>query len=330
MKLSVFIKKRRDTWDKLESLLLQVDKKGLKTLSPDQVQELTRLYPTLAVDIAQARACQADQRTQQRLNQMAVRIHGILYRKKSRQPFKAMGRFYLKGYPKHFREMWPYVALSLVLFLLPCLGTFVMVQLDPRTAYLFVPGGETMDLVDGRAGVSAEDISERFRNTPNSIMAAGITTNNISVALNAFALGITAGIGTCFVMILNAMMLGGIAGHFANHDLIYAFCSFIVPHGALEIFAIILAGAAGLRLGLSLAIPGELTRKSSLQKGAKDAVLLVLGTIPMFILAGLIEGFITPSYMSGQFKILIGIGALGITLAYLFLVGFSSKADVSL
>jgi uncharacterized membrane protein SpoIIM required for sporulation len=116
-------------------------------------------------------------------------------------------------------------------------------------------------------------------------------------------------------------MLGGFAGHFANHDLLFDLWCFLAPHGVLEIFAILVSGAAGLRLGLSLAIPGELKRSASLRHGAKEAVLLVLGTVPMFVVAGFIEGFITPSYLPGPFKIALGLAVGGMTVSYLLLVG---------
>ena len=102
--------------------------------------------------------------------------------------------------------------------------------------------------------------------------------NNISVAFHAFALGISAGLGTCYVLLVNAMMLGGFAGHFANHGLSYPLWSFLAPHGVLEIFAILVSAAAGLRLGLSLAVPGRLTRRASLRIGAREAVLLFENT----------------------------------------------------
>ena len=175
--------------------------------------------------------------------------------------------------------------------------------------------------MDNMPGLSAEDMSKRFRNMPKPPMAAGIMLNNISVAFYAFALGITAGIGTCYVILLNTMMLGALAGHFANSQLDYQFWSFILPHGILEILTILIAAGAGLRMGISLAIPGSVTRMDSLRSGAREAVLLVLGTIPMFIVAGIIETVITPSYLSGDIKIALGLVVGATTIVYLLLCG---------
>jgi uncharacterized membrane protein SpoIIM required for sporulation len=218
------------------------------------------------------------------------------------------------------------MALATAIFAVSLLGAYVATRLIPSHAYVFVPHG--LDVPKSGPGVTSEDISERFRQMPKPPMAAGIITNNISVALYAFALGITAGIGTCYVVLVNAMMLGAFAAHFANHDLSYPFWSFIAPHGVLEIFAILVAAAAGLRLGLSLAVPGSLMRSASLRLGARDAALLVLGTIPMFVMAGLIEGFITPSYIPGAAKIVLGIAVAGVVIVYLLVVGLNADHDI--
>jgi uncharacterized membrane protein SpoIIM required for sporulation len=203
------------------------------------------------------------------------------------------------------------------IFMIGALGTYVATRLVPSYAYIFVPHG--LDVTPG--DVTSEDISERFRQVPHPPMATGIMANNISVAVNSFALGITAGIGTCYLLLLNAMMLGGFAAHFVNHGLGYPLVAFIAPHGTLEIFAILVSSAAGLRLGYSLAVPGGMKRSASLRLGARDAVLLVLGTVPMFIIAGFIEGFVTPSYMPGIIKILLGVTVAGMVIAYLLVTG---------
>lgn len=314
-----FLKTRQDTWDRLETLVAKSANGDAKRLTEAELHELTRLYPVIAVDVARARMYKIDPLIQQRVNQLAIAAHGLLYRRKSTRILPAVWRFFRRDYPRLFRRLWPYMTLATAIFTVSALGAYVATRLVPSNAYIFVPQG--LDLPDGQADVTSEDISERFRRIPKPPMAAGIITNNISVALHAFALGITAGIGTCYVVLANAMMLGAFAAHFTNHGLSYQLWSFIAPHGLLEIFAILVSAAAGLRLGLSLAMPGSLMRAASLRLGARDAVLLVLGTIPMFIVAGLIEGFITPAYFPGAIKIMLGIAVAGLVIAYLLVVG---------
>jgi len=321
-----FLETRAKAWNRLEAIVSKTSKKGVRALDDKELHELTRLYPAVAIDVARARMYNIDPMTQKRINQIAISAHGLLYRRKNVRYLQTIWEFFCYGYPRLFRRLWPYITLATVLFVICILGSYVSTQVKPSNAYIFVPG--QLDLTDEDPGVSGKDISERFRRIPKPPMAAGIMANNISVAFKAFALGITAGIGTCYVIIFNSMVLGGFAGHFSNHGLAYEFWSFIAPHGVLEIFAILVSAAAGLRLGLSLVLPGELKRSASLRVGAQDAVLLVLGTIPMFIIAGFIEGFVTPSYIPGAMKIILGVTITLLTIAYLILAGRSSLPDI--
>lgn len=317
MRASFFVQQRQDAWNRCAQLIDQVQGSGLRSLRDEEIRELVHLYQQITIDVSQARMYKLDPLLQDRLNQLAIAAHGILYRRPSRRHRWGLWRFFRYEYPVHFRGLWPYTVLASVIFLIGLLGSYVTTRLQPSTAFYFVPG--SLDVVDEQT-VTEEDISERFRQMERPPMAAGIITNNISVAFNAFALGITAGIGTCWLLLYNSLMLGGFIGHFSNHDLAYELLSYLGPHGFLEIFAILLAAAAGIRLGLSFALPGNLTRTSSLRKGAIDAFLLVAGTVPMFLVAGLVEGFITPSYLPGQLKITLGLGLLAVTLGYLLLV----------
>lgn len=319
-----FLELRSAAWDRLEVLVRKAGRHGVRRLTDAELHELTRLYPAVAVDVARARLHELDPSLQQRINHLAIGAHGLLYRRRRARLLRPVVRFFRHDYPQLFRRQWAFIALAIAVFLAGFAGAYASSRMRPATAYLFVPC--EMDLPDGQPGVSAEDISERFRGMPNPPMAAGVMSNNISVAFNAFALGITAGVGACYVVLFNAMMLGGFAGHFANHHLAYTFWSFILPHGLLEIFAILIAAAAGLRLGAALAVPGGLTRMASLRRGAREAVLLVLGTIPMFAAAGVVEGFVTPSYLPDGLKLAIGVVLWAMVLMYLLVWGRGTEA----
>ncbi len=300
-----FIETRSPDWNRLEVLNQKAGKKGVRALEEKELHELSRLYPTVAVDVARAKLYRTDSKTLQKINSIAIASHGLLYRRKRSGDLKSIKDFLLFGYPQVFREHWRYLLLSLLILIIGFTGAYNATRLKPSNAYLFVPGN--LDLTDRSSKISEKDISERFRQMEKPPMAAGIITNNISVALQSFALGITAGIGTCYILLYNSLMLGGFAAHFVNHELTMQFCTFILPHGILEIFAILVSAAAGLKLGLSFAIPGNLKRFDALRVASRESVLLVLGTIPMFIVAGLIESFITPTELPGNTKISIGI-----------------------
>ena len=318
-----FIETRKEAWARLDALVRQAGRRGTAGLSSAELHELMRLYPGVAVDVARARMYRIDQKTQERINALAVAAHGLLYRRPSTRPGRAIWRFLMIDYPGLFRRLLPYVGLATALFVVTVLGCYFTVRLKPSLAYRFVP--EAVDMVDNNPGLSADDMIERFRRMPNAPLAAGVITNNISVAFMAFALGITIGLGTCYVILMNAMMLAGFAAHFVNNDLGFKFYSCIAAHGVLEIMAILIAAGAGLRLGMSIAVPGRISRVASLRAGAKDACLLVLGTIPMFVVAGIAEGFNTPSHLPGEMKIVFG-AVLGFTaIVYLMLSGRAAR-----
>ena len=318
-----FIETRISSWKRLEFLVGKAGKKGVRALAEGELHELTRLYPAIAVDVARARLHKTDATTQQKINDLAISSHSLLYRRKRSRSFRAISQFFKTDYPRLFRRHWIYLVLAAAVFFAGFSGAYISTRINPANAYLFIPA--SVDLTDGGQSVTAKDISERFRNMEKPPMAAGIITNNISVAFHAFALGITAGIGTLWILFENSLRLGGFAGHFVNHGLLFALLSFLIPHGLLEISAIIVSAAAGLRLGFSFAIPGNLKRTASLRQGARDAVLLVLGMVPMFIVAGMIEGFVTPAYVGGSAKIVVGVVVWSLAVCYLFLTARGEK-----
>jgi uncharacterized membrane protein SpoIIM required for sporulation len=314
-----FLETRRPAWDRLEHLLRRAGRRGARALEDRQVRELARLYPGVAVDVARARMYGLDPLTVRRVNQLAVAAHGLLYRRPRGRPLRAVGRFFAAEYPRLLRRLWPFVALAATLFLAGALGAYVTARLRPATAYLFVEHG--LDFSGDEDQVTPEDVSERYRQAPGSPMSAFIVANNIRVALVSFALGVTAGLGTCYVLFVNAMMLGAFIAHFENHNLGYVCWSFLAPHGVLEVLALIISGGAGLRLGLALAVPGRLSRGASLRVGAREAALLFLGTMPMFGAAALVEGFVTPSPLPGFIKVAFGVLLGATALAYLLVAG---------
>lgn len=325
MRPSRFLDLRKETWDRAEELIRKAQRRGLRSLGESELHELIRVYPALAADVARVRMHGLGERVKRRVNSVAIAAHGLIYRPSRTGYLRAIGRFFARGYPRLFRRLWFYLFLASVVFFAGSASTYVSVRLRPSRAFAFVRGPvDVADTGDGQQ-LTREDISERFRQMPSPPIAAGVMSNNIQVAIGAFALGILGGIGTAYMLLVNSMMLGGFTAHFANHGLGGHFLAFIAPHGCLEIFAILVAAAAGLRLGASLALPGGLTRTVALRKGSKEAALLMLGTVPMFVLAGLLEGFVTPGYLSQAARVAVGMGALALTLLYLLTAGRRQK-----
>lgn len=327
MSLKFLIESRSESWARVEELLLKAKDSNLRRLSQDELLELTHLYPSVAIDLSRARALRADAALIHRLNSLAVRSHGALFRPPSSVSAASIIGFFTRAYPQLFRSLIRYVALSFTIFSLGCTASYVLVRNDPSLCYTLFPGA--IDSIDGSSDLSPQDMSQRYQVLPKSALAASVTTNNIQVAFNAFSLGISFGIGSAYTLLFNGVMVGSMGAHFANHGLFPVFAEYIVGHGCLELFAIILAGASGLRLGLSLALPGQLTRGASFRVGARQSAQLVLGTIPMFVVAGLLEGFLTPSHAPTWLRWFVGVAVLLSFLAYLFFTARSPKDSVS-
>jgi uncharacterized membrane protein SpoIIM required for sporulation len=149
------------------------------------------------------------------------------------------------------------------------------------------------------------------------IASSAIMTNNLSVAFTTFAMGITAGLGTVYLLFFNGLLLGVIATACWLNQMSLQLWSFVAPHGVLELPSIFIAGGAGLRMAHGILFPGFLSRRDSLQAAGAEAIQLLLGTIPMLVIAGIIEAFISPTSESALLKFSIASGLFLLFALYL-------------
>jgi uncharacterized membrane protein SpoIIM required for sporulation len=162
------------------------------------------------------------------------------------------------------------------------------------------------------------------------LASSAIMTNNMSVAFMTFALGITGGLGTIYMMLFNGLLIGviGMACHLSGMSV--QLWSFVAPHGVLELPAIFIAGGAGLRVAAGLLFPGYLPRRESLMRAGTDGVQLLLGSIPILVFAGIIEAFVSPTGLAMSLKFSMAAALFVLLLAYLFGASpLRSKADSS-
>jgi uncharacterized membrane protein SpoIIM required for sporulation len=151
-------------------------------------------------------------------------------------------------------------------------------------------------------------------------VSSHIMTNNIQVAFDVFALGITFGVGTCYFLVTNGFLLGGLAGMFDHYGLSLPFWGLILPHGVIELPAICIAAAAGLVLAYALIRPGDYSRVDSLKLAAPEAVRMVVGTIPLFAVAAVIEAFFTPLQIDPIGKLVFALVVALSLIFYLFFI----------
>ena len=311
------------TWQRLSELLDRVDRSGLPALQPEELTELSRLYRRVAAHLSEARTVGADEETVRYLNQLVARGYARVY-SGSRSRKLGIVRLFTVEVPRTFRRHVRYIAVSVGLSLVVALVAFNAVHSDDRWAdALMSRGGPDAWREFAKGGKPAGDyFAETAEGMGGPELSSFLMSNNIRVALTAFALGVTLGLGTLFVLTTNGIMLGVFFGVGDNAGAGLRFFSVIAPHGILELSAIFIAGAAGLMLGHAIVDPGDRFRRDALRDAALEAVKLTLATVPMFIVAGIIEGNISPQ-SKGLFaedfpRILFGILVAAVFWFYLF------------
>lgn len=223
-------------------------------------------------------------------------------------------RFYRDTYPQVFRETLPETLLALAIFVVTGLGAWVITLHDPGFAHRLL-GAHMMETIEQRKMWTDSIV------TVKPVASSGIMTNNLAVAFTAFAMGITGGLGTIWMMIVNGMLIGVIGASTWRAGMALQLWSFVAPHGVLELPAIFIAAGAGLEIARGLLFPGLLPRRDSLAKAGGRAAQLLLGTIPLLVVAGVIEGFFSPSNAPVAMKFLLASVLFMALLSYLFLPG---------
>lgn len=269
------------------------------------------LYRQTASDLAVVRQDATSGQLGIYLNQLLGRAHNLIYM--GRKPdFRGILRFYA-AYPRIFREMLPQTAMAFSLFVVAGLIGFLIALRSPSFSYRFM-APQMVDAIEHHRMWTESIVSIK------PLAASGILTNNLSVSFATFAMGITAGIGTVWMLIFNGLLIGVVGTATWRAGMALPFWSFVAPHGVLELPAIFIAGGAGLELARGMLFPGFLPRGESLALAGQRAIRLVLGIVPLLIVAGTIEGFVSPSSLATPLKFLLA-GAL-----FLLLIVYLSSA----
>lgn len=315
MDLTQFVQEHRSDWERLDRLVKQAGR-ALGRLGKVDLRELGALYRQASSDLARAQAARADAELVGYLNDLVVRAHGVIYRPEQTR-LKALGAFFGREFPALVRQEWRPILLALLADVLPALWCVLMANLDPGFIQAVSPPGLREHLDSGELWV--------YRINPIKPLASSfIMTNNIAVTFTFFALGIAFGAGTLWGLVYNGIHFGSIAVLVNQTRMAPEFWGFLVPHGVLEIPAIYIGGGAGFILGAALLFPGDLTRKDALVVRGRVAVKLVLGCVPILVIAGIIEAFFSPlppGSMPIGAKFLVGAALFALLLLYLLLAG---------
>jgi uncharacterized membrane protein SpoIIM required for sporulation len=305
-----WIQKRRPHWDRLASLLAQSDQSGLNELSRAELQELALLYRQVAADLSVLRQDSTARTYASHVNQLLARAHHIIYSGRKAN-LLSLFRFLRCEYPQIFQRNIRFVLASL--FVSGACGLLGVILTTARPEFMrhFV-------------GPEMIAIMERHQMWTRSIVGiapmatSAIMTNNLSVSFVTFAGGIVFGLGTLYNLYFNGMLLGVIGAACHQYGMSLALWSFVAAHGSLELPSIIIAGAAGLRLGHSMLFPGGYRWKDSIAKGGIEATRLVSGIIPLLVIAGCLEGFFSPSHAPAWLKFTVGAVLFALLNLWLF------------
>lgn len=281
MKEVTFIRRNIDKWKETERVVEQA-----KTLSPDKLADV---YVEITADLAFSQTHFPNSRITIYLNNLAFALHHEIYRNK-REKWGRVFTFWTDEVPQTMYDARRELLISFVIFTISIFIGVLSTANDPNFVRLIL-GNSYVDM-------SLENIANGepmavYNGSSEVPMFLGITLNNIMVSFHCFAMGILTSFGTGYILFSNGIMVGAFQTFFYQHGLLWESSLAIFLHGTLELWAIIVAGAAGLALGNGWLFPGTYSRLESFRRGAKRGLKIIVGTVPVFIMAGFIEGFVT-------------------------------------
>jgi uncharacterized membrane protein SpoIIM required for sporulation len=322
VKRASFVALCRPTWQRFESWVAGGESGALRRLTATEVVGFSQAFRAVCHDLAVVRSRGFGRDLDRYLNDLVVRGHSVFYGVPAGQP-RAVWTFLAQGFPRLFRAHLGYFALALALFVLPAVLAGVIVGQDASRAVHVLPG------------TVLEQLEEMYSETARSAhelpsapvgMSGFYIWNNAGIALRCFATGIFAGAGSLYYLVYNGIFLGTVAGFLLDRGHGERFFSFVVAHGSFELTAIVVAGAAGLRLGHALVHPAPYGWAESLRRRGRAAVQLALGAAAMLVVAAGVEAFWSPLPLPAALKYAAGAVCWLAVVAYLGFAGRTPPA----
>jgi uncharacterized membrane protein SpoIIM required for sporulation len=309
MDIDSFIQHYRPEWERLEQACAK-GSRGLAKRTGPEIDDLVRLYLRTSSHLAEVRTRYRDPRLEAYLNRVVGVAHSALYGSKARS-WRQFIKLFGPRYREAARRTLPFILVAAAIMVLVS-GVVEVWVAGSREAQAGLLPPFARDAVQ-RAGGHRPDLG-----VAPAGLSAFIFLNNVRVALLSFLAGLALGIGSIYFVAENGLLLGTLAGAYQAAGKAGIFWPLILPHGLLELTAICIAAGAGLRMGWSLIEPGDHTRGQSLVAEARDAVFVMVGVVPAFAVAALIEGFITPSGINHALSITLGVVVAVVYVVLLF------------
>jgi uncharacterized membrane protein SpoIIM required for sporulation len=310
MDIDSFIQQRRPAWVRLEEACKD-GRRGLAKLTGPEIQELVTTYLVVTGDLSEVQTRYRDRQLSAYLSGVLASASAALYSSRPRT-VGGLARVFGAHYRVALRNTRPYILVAAAVLFGVMALTYFWVIASPEAQNGVIPP---------QAREALEQAGGPERNSDLRGMGPAVSGfiffNNARVALLAFATGITAGAGTVALLIYNAYIVGALGGAYSATGNAWEFWALILPHGLLELTAICIAAGSGLRIGWSVISPGDRLRSRALAEESGEAVLAVVGVIPAFLVAALIEGLVTGTSVPVAVQMTLGVAA---ELAYLAFV----------
>ncbi len=297
-----FLEEKKDNWQRLEDLLAMLSGTSLRGLSRMEVREFGELYRRAAADLAIARAETRDPKLINYLNSLVIRAHGKIYRAES-QGVGLIGKFFTEDLPRTFRKNIRYMAIAFGVFAGFGLFGFIATWINTDFTHFVMLSGVTEQ-------INSNEQWWLKLNDANQVGASSILSNNILVTVRVFALGAFLGVGAFYDLAFEGARLGSIfaACYKLNPPFGNQLASFVVGHGVIELSTIFFCGGAGMMIGYAIINPGDMSRAQALKKKGMEAARIVIGCACFLVVAGTIEGFLSPSDLPAAIKVATGVG----------------------
>lgn len=298
MDIDRYIAMHESTWRELDALTVQASSIG-RRLDPAEVDRFVQLYQQATAHLSYVHTHYHDPALSARLSTTVGNASALIYSTPS-HPGRALARFFTHAFPGAVWHARRFVVVSALVLFVPAIASTVWFANSERARNVAIP-------VEVQNAYIDYEFEEYYSSEAAAAFSAKVLTNNILVAIRAFAMGILLCIPTVLLLAYNGVNVGIAAGLFHSAGRWPKFYGLILPHGVLELSAIVVAGAAGLAIGWSLIAPGDTTRARALAAEGRRSVSILIGLAIAFVVAGLIEGFVTPSGLPTSVRVSIGV-----------------------
>lgn len=315
--LDRFVHDNAAEWARLEELVEKAQRPRQR-LTGDELDELLVRYERTSAHLSHVRSTFEDPPLTRRLTRAVSEARAVIYGTQARAG-GALRTFFAETFPAAIWTARAQIAISTVALLAPFAGVAIWLANSRAAVEALAPDAL-------REAYINEDFESYYSSAPAAEFSTQVLTNNIQVSFLAFVVGIVFAVPTLLLLAYNGANIGVAAGLFHDAGQADRFWGLILPHGLLELTAIVVAGGAGIRLGWSIVAPGDRSRSRALVEEAERSVSIIIGLMIVFVLAGLIEGFVTPSSLPTSARVSIGVAAFVAFWAYVLAYGPSAAA----